>query len=109
VLTRSVKGWAVYVWANRLEGLTLSHSYVVFSDNSKGWEQVCHDEKISNFFAEVAQLQRASFCAGRDVDANEYTQTHTVHVGQVCEVEDEALVCGEELGDRIVEEFGETC
>jgi hypothetical protein len=30
-------------------------------------------------------------------------------VGQVCEVKDEALVCGEELGDRTLEELGETC
>jgi hypothetical protein len=46
-----------------------SHSYVMFSDDGEGWEQVGHDEKVSNFFAEVTQLELAPFCARGHVDA----------------------------------------
>ena len=85
-----------------------SHSYVAFSGDSEGWEQVGEDEEVADLLTEVAQLERAALGLSADVDADEGSESHRVHVGEVGEVEDDALVSGKELGDRKVEEIGVT-
>jgi hypothetical protein len=85
-----------------------SHSDVVLADDGESWKQVGHDEEVSDFFADVAEFEFAAVFAGGDVEANECAEAHAVHVGEVCEVEDKALVGGKQLGDGSVKELGET-
>jgi hypothetical protein len=80
----------------------------VFADDGEGWKEVGHDEEVSNFFADVAEFEFAAVFAGGDVEADECAEAHAVHVGEVCEVEDKALVGGKQLGDGSVKELGGT-
>jgi hypothetical protein len=56
------------------------HSDVVFADDGEGWEEVGHDEEVSDFFADVAEFDLAAFGAGGDVEADERAEAHAVHV-----------------------------
>jgi hypothetical protein len=78
----------------------------VFSDGGEGGEQVGEDEEVADFLAEVGQLKLAAFGFGAYVDASERAEARRVHPCEVGEVEDDALVGGEELRDRKVEEVG---
>ncbi len=71
---------------------TGSHSYVVFAGDGEGWEEVGHDEKLADLFAEVAEFEGAALGFGGCVEANEGAQAHAVHVSEVGEIEDDALV-----------------
>ncbi len=46
----------------------------------------------------------AAFCM--DVETDEGSESHGIHVGEVGEIEDDALMGGHELGDGSVEEVG---
>jgi hypothetical protein len=88
----------VYVWA-----ICLHHPDVVFAGDREGGEEVGEDEEVADFGTEIAELEGDSFVFGADVDADERAEAGGVHMGEVSEVEDDALVGGEELEDRVVE------
>ena len=81
----------------------LHHPDVVFASDSERGKEVGEDEEVADLGAEVAELEGDSFVFGADVDTDERAETGRVHVGEVSEVEDDALVGGEELEDRVVE------
>ena len=78
----------------------------VLSDDGEDGQEIGEDEEVADLFAEVAKLQRAALVAGGDGEADKGAETHRVHLGEAVEIEDDALVAGEEIGDGLVEEVG---
>lgn len=83
-----------------------SHADVAFAGDGEGGEKIGEDEEIADLLVEVAELEGGSTVFSGDIDADERAEAHRVHVGELGEVEDDALVGAEELGDGNVEEIG---
>jgi len=81
---------------------------VVFAGEGEDGEQVGEDEEVADLLVEAAELDRGTATFRVNVKADDGAESHGVHVGEVGEVEDDALVSGKELGDRKVEEIGVT-
>ena len=77
-----------------------------FADGGEDRQQVGHNQELAYFFAEVVEFESASLASGADVQPDENAEAHAVHLVELGEVEDDALVVGHELGDRDVEEVG---
>ena len=91
-------------WLPCVAGFGL-HSYVAFSDDSECGEKVGEDQEVANLLAEIAQFKRAAFRLCADVETYERAETHRVHVGEIGEVEDDALVGAEDLRDGKIQEI----
>jgi hypothetical protein len=89
-----------------LASLQWLHPDIVFAGDREGGQQVGEDEEIANLLAEVAELEGGSATFCMDVEADEGSESHGIHVGEVGEIEDDVLMDGHELGDRSVEEVG---
>jgi hypothetical protein len=83
-----------------------SHADVAFAGDGEGGEKIGEDEEVADLLAEVVELEGGSTVFSGDIDAYERAEAHRVHVGEVGEVKDDALVGAEELGDGKVKEIG---
>jgi hypothetical protein len=86
-----------------LASLPWLHADIVLAGDREGGKQVGEDEEIADFLTEVAKLEGGSATFCMDVEADEGSESHGIHVGEVGKIEDDALRDGHELGDGSVE------
>lgn len=76
--------------------------------DAEGVEHVRGAEEHVDLLAEIAQLEGGAFAAGGDVEAGQGAEAHRVHADEFCEVQDDALVVGQERLDLRVENVTDT-
>jgi len=77
----------------------------MFAADPEDRQEIGHSKKLPDPFTQIDEFQIASGCPGRNVETNHGAEAHAIHVGEIRQVQYDALGVRNQLHDPYIEKI----